>query len=165
MDMNNKKSRNKNLLENPDSHSARNSKEIVVVASGYFNPLHVGHVRYLKEAKKLGTKLIVIINSDKQSKLKGSIPFMNEKERAEIVSSLKSVDEIVLSIDKDKTVCKTLELIKPNIFAKGGDRVLGNIPEKEVCEKLGIKMVFGVGGGKIQSSSWLISKCANGENE
>ncbi len=140
-------------------------KEIVVAVSGYFNPLHIGHVRYLKEAKKLGTKLIVIINSDKQCKLKGSFAFMNEKERAEIVSSLKPVDEVVLSIDNDKTVCKTLESIKPDIFAKGGDRTLDNIPEKEICEKLGIKMVFNVGGGKVQSSSWLISKCINDNNK
>jgi D-beta-D-heptose 7-phosphate kinase/D-beta-D-heptose 1-phosphate adenosyltransferase len=142
-----------------------NSKEIVIVASGYFNPIHIGHVRYLREAKKLGTKLIVIINSDKQCKLKGSFLFMNEKERAEIISSLKFVDEVVLSVDKDKTVCKTLELIKPNIFAKGGDRTLDNIPEKEVCEEFGIKMVFNVGGGKVQSSSRLISKCINGKNK
>jgi len=142
-----------------------NSKEVVIVASGYFNPIHVGHVRYLREAKKLGTKLIVIINSDKQCKLKGSFPFMKEKERAEIISSLKFVDEVVVSIDRDKTVCKTLELIKPNIFTKGGDRTLDNIPERTVCERLGIKMVFNVGGGKVQSSSQLISKCANGKNE
>lgn len=134
------------------------NKEIVVVASGYFNPLHVGHIRYLEEAKKLGTKLIVIINTDKQAKLKGSLQFMGEKERAEIVSALNSVDEVFLSIDKDKTVCRSLEFIKPDIFAKGGDRILDNIPEKEICEKLGIKMVFNVGGGKIQSSSWLLNK-------
>lgn len=152
---------------NPSNKKSKNSKEIVVAVSGYFNPLHVGHVRYLKEAKKLGTKLIVIINSDKQSKLKGSFLFMSEKERAEIVSSLRFVDGVVLSIDKDKTVCKTLELIKPDIFAKGGDRTLDNIPEteREVCQKFGIKIIFNVGGGKIQSSSWLISKCVNGKNK
>ena len=87
---------------------------------------------------------------------------MKEKERADIVSSLKFVDDVVISIDKDKTVCKTLEFIKPDIFAKGGDSTLDNVPEKEACERLGIKMVLGVGGGKIQSSSWLISKCKNG---
>jgi len=150
---------------NPNNKKSKNSKEVVVAVSGYFNPLHIGHIRYLKEAKRLGTKLIAIINSDEQSKLKGSFAFMNEKERAEIVSSLKFVDEVVLSIDKDKTVCKTLELIKPDIFAKGGDRTLDNIPEREVCEKFGIRMVFNIGGGKVQSSSWLISKCVNGKNE
>ena len=147
---------------NPNNKKSKNSKEVVVVASGYFNPLHIGHVRYFKEAKKLGTKLIVIINTDEQVKLKGSFRFMKTEERAEIVSSLKFVDDVVISIDKDKTVCKTLELIKPDIFAKGGDSTLDNVPEKEVCERLGIKMVIGVGGGKIQSSSWLISKYKNG---
>lgn len=140
----------------------KKTKEILVVASGYFNPLHIGHIKYLKGAKKLGTKLIVIVNTDHQIKLKRSLPFMNEKERVEIISALKFVDNVILAIDRDKTVCKTLELIKPDIFAKGGDRTLDNIPEKEICEKLGIKMVFGVGGRKVQSSSWLISKITNG---
>jgi len=133
-------------------------KEVIVVVSGYFNPLHIGHVRYFKEAKKLGTKLIAIVNNDEQVRLKGSISFMNEKERMEIISSLKSVDKAILSIDKDKTVCKTLELIKPDIFAKGGDRTLNNIPEKGICKKLNVKMVFNVGGEKSQSSSRLINK-------
>ncbi|KKK50500.1 hypothetical protein LCGC14_3124390, partial [marine sediment metagenome] len=83
----------------------------------------------------------------------------------EIISSLNFVDEVVLSIDKDKTVCKTLELIKPTLFVKGGDRTLDNIPEREVCEKFGIKMVFNIGGEKVQSSSWLISKCINKKNK
>jgi len=138
--------------------SKRKKKEIVVATSGYFNPLHIGHLRCLQAAKKLGTKLVVIVNSDEQVKVKGSVTFMPEKERMEIVKALKPVDEVILSVDKDLTVCKSLELVKPDIFAKGGDRTLGNIPEVPVCEKLGIKMVFGVGGGKIQSSSWLIKK-------
>jgi len=136
----------------------KKKKEIVVATSGYFNPLHIGHLHCIQAARKLGTKLIVIVNNDEQVKVKGSVAFMPEKERMEIVKALKSVDEVILSIDKDKTVCKSLELIKPDIFAKGGDRILDNIPEVPVCEKLGIKMVFGVGGGKIQSSSWLIKK-------
>jgi rfaE bifunctional protein nucleotidyltransferase chain/domain len=147
---------------NLDNKKSKNSKEVVVVVSGYFNPLHIGHIRYFKEAKKLGTKLVVIINTDEQVSMKGSLRFMKTEERAEIVSSLKFVDDVVISIDKDKTVCKTLEFIKPDIFAKGGDSTLDNVPEKEVCERLGIKMVLGVGGGKIQSSSWLISKCKDG---
>lgn len=146
--MNNKRSNN----------ISQKNKKVIVAASGYFNPLHIGHIRYLKGAKKLGTKLVVIINTDRQAGLKGSFPFMREKERAEIISSLKFVDDVILAIDEDKTVCKTLELIKPDIFAKGGDRTLENIPERKVCRKLGIKMVFGVGGGKVQSSSWLINK-------
>lgn len=135
----------------------KNKKQIVVAVSGYFNPIHVGHIRLFKQAKKLGTKLIVIINTDKQIKLKGSSLFMNEEERLEIVKSIAPVDNAILAIDKDKSVCKTLELIKPDIFANGGDRTRKNIPEVATCKKIGCKMVFNIGkGGKIQSSSWLI---------
>jgi len=136
---------------------ARRNKKTICV-SGYFNPVHKGHIRYLKEAKKLGDRLVVIVNNDKQVKIKGSKPFMDEHERLEIVSAIKCVDEALIAIDKDGTVVQTLKLIKPDIFAKGGDRTLENIPEKEICEKLGIKIVEGVGGGKIQSSSKLLKK-------
>ncbi|MBN2197979.1 adenylyltransferase/cytidyltransferase family protein [Candidatus Wolfebacteria bacterium] len=139
----------------------KRKKPIIVAVSGYFNPVHIGHVRLLNEAKKLGTKLVVIVNNDFQVKLKGSVPFMNEKERIEIISSFIQVDKVVLSIDKDKSVCKTLEFIKPNIFANGGDKTRKNIPEVSVCKKINCKMVFNVGkGGKIQSSSWLLKKVA-----
>ena len=137
---------------------AKRKKEIVVAVSGYFNPVHIGHINYLKVAKSLGTKLVVIVNNDVQVKLKGAVPFMKEKERMEIVAALKPVNRVVLSIDKDRSVCKTLALIKPDIFANGGDRTNDNIPEVAACQKLGIKMVFGVGGGKVQSSSWLLKK-------
>jgi len=127
-----------------------------VCVSGYFNPVHKGHVRYLKEAKKLGDRLVVIVNNDKQVKIKGSKPFMDQQERLEIVSAIGCVDEAIVSIDADETVIETLKLVKPDIFAKGGDRTLDNIPEKEICDKLGIKIVTKVGGGKIQSSSGLL---------
>jgi rfaE bifunctional protein nucleotidyltransferase chain/domain len=126
-----------------------------VCASGYFNPLHVGHLEYLEKAKALGDWLIVIVNSDKQVLLKGSKPFMNQADRVEIIKALECVDQVVLSIDEDKTVCKTLRNLSPDIFAKGGDRTVDNIPEKAVCEELGIKMVFGL-GDKIRSSSELL---------
>ena len=129
----------------------------IVAASGYFNPLHKGHVEYLEKAKLLGDRLVVIVNNDKQRELKGSKEFMDENERAYIVSSLKCVDEVFISIDEDSTVCRSLEAIKPNIFAKGGDRFSTEIPESSVCEKLGIIMVDGL-GEKIQSSSWLLNK-------
>jgi len=129
----------------------------IVCASGYFNPLHRGHISYLNEAKKLGDYLIVIVNNDFQIGLKGSKRFMDEKERCIIVNNLKCVDEVRLSVDMDETVCKSLELIKPNIFAKGGDSTIDNIPEREICEKIGIKMVFNVGEDKIQSSSNLLA--------
>jgi len=133
-------------------------KEIVVVACGYFNPLHIGHVRYLEAAKKLGDKLVVIVNSDYQVKLKGSFPFMPQKERGEIIKALRCVDGVVLSIDKDRTTRRTIQKIHPDIFAKGGDSTPDNVPEMDVCRKIKTKIVFGVGGGKIQSSSWLVKR-------
>lgn len=130
---------------------------ITVCTSGYYNPVHKGHLKLFEEAKKLGDRLVVIINNDEQVKLKGSKVFMDEEERCAIIKALKPVDEVILSIDKDKTIIKTLTMIKPNIFAKGGDSTPNNVPEKGVCEKYGIKIVYGVGGDKIQSSSWLKS--------
>ena len=129
----------------------------IVAVSGYWNPLHRGHIRLFEAAKELGEYLVVIVNNDEQVKLKGSAPFMNEKERMEIIAALAPVDNVILSIDKDRTVCKTLELIKPDVFANGGDRFKSNVPEVEICKKIGCKMVFNVGrGGKVQSSSALL---------
>lgn len=133
------------------------NKNIIVACSGYFNPLHKGHVEYLEKAKTLGDKLVVIVNSDHQRAIKGSKEFMDENERMLIVKALRCVDEVVLSIDTDSTVCKSLEMVKPDIFAKGGDRFANEIPEAEVCYRLGIQMVDGL-GNKIQSSSWLLGK-------
>lgn len=129
-----------------------------VIASGYFNPLHGGHIDYLKEAKTLGDCLVVIVNNDDQVKLKGSTPFMNENERLKIIRSLKFVDLACISIDKDKTVCKTLMSLEFShaLFAKGGDSTPDNVPEINVCKILGIEIVFNVGGKKKQSSSWLL---------
>ena len=124
----------------------------VVATSGYFDPLHVGHLECLELAKQLGYKLIVIVNSDLQAKLKKGKSFMSENDRMKIVSALKCVDEVFLSIDKDKTQCKSLEYLKPNIFAKGGDRMSDEIPESNVCHQLGIQMIDGL-GEKIRSSS------------
>lgn len=135
-------------------------KEIIVAASGYFDPLHVGHVEYLRKAKALGDKLIVIVNNGRQAILKKGYEFMPFKERMEIVKSLKFVDGIFSSIDEDKSVCKSLEAIKPNIFAKGGDRLSSEIPEAEICRKLNIRIIDGL-GDKIQSSSDLIENQKN----
>ena len=133
---------------------------IVVVASGYFDPLHKGHLDYLKEAKKLGDKLIVIVNNDFQASLKKGRSFIPEDQRLAIVKSLACVDEVFLSIDMDKSVCKSLEHLKPTIFAKGGDRTAGEIPEGFICNKLGIKIIDGL-GAKIESSSRLISEASS----
>ena len=132
-----------------------------VVVSGGFDPLHIGHIRYFNEARKLGDELVVILNSDNFLIEKKGYVFMPWSERREIIANLRSVDWVVDCIDKDQTVIKTLELLKPAIFAKGGDRMRENIPEVAVCERLGIKMVFGVGGKKVQSSSQLAEKMKN----
>ena len=131
----------------------------VVAVSGYFDPIHVGHLEYLKMAKSLGDKLVVIINSDYQAGLKKGKSFMPEEDRLEIVQALRCVDEVFLSIDKDKSVCKSLEYLKPNIFANGGDRSLEEIPETAVMKKYNIEMVDGL-GEKIRSSSEITGiKC------
>ena len=125
-----------------------------VCISGYFDPLHVGHIEYINKAKKLGDYLVVIVNNNLQCKLKKGKFFMDENDRVEIVKNLKSVDEVFLSIDSDKTVCKSLEKLKPSIFANGGDRKNYEIPESKVCDMYGIEIIDGL-GDKIRSSSDL----------
>jgi cytidyltransferase-like protein len=139
---------------------AKSKKPIRVAVSGYFNPLHVGHLEMFARAKKLGDKLIAIVNNDVQVALKGSVPFMSEQDRMKIVGALRWVDEVVLSIDKDVTVRQTLAKVRPHIFANGGDRKnLTNVPEYDVCQKFGIAMVDGL-GKKIRASSALIKEAA-----
>jgi len=135
----------------------------VVITSGYFNPLHIGHINLIREAKNLGDFLVVIVNNDEQVRLKGSIPFMSEQERVEIVKALRYADEVILSIDKDRTVAESIKSIAKKhsgdlYFAKGGDRNAGNIPESEslICKEFNIKIINGVGGDKVQSSSGLL---------
>lgn len=137
-----------------------NKKEIVVATSGYFDPLHKGHLELFRKARELGTKLVVIVNNDYQAQLKKGAPFMSEQERIDIIKSLKGVDGVILAVDKDRTVSKTLNELKPDIFAKGGDSTLVNVPEREICQKLGIRLVLGL-GEKIQSSSWLLKAAKN----
>ena len=129
----------------------------VVVASGYFDPIHSGHINYLREAKKLGDKLIVIVNNDKQAKLKKKHYFMPAKERKAIVGAIKYVDGIFVSIDK--SVKKSLTKIKPDIFAVGADNCKDRLAERETCKKLGIKIVDKLAKPSIkQSSSKIIEK-------
>lgn len=136
----------------------------IVVTSGYYNPIHIGHINLMREAKKIGDFLVVIVNNDEQVKVKGSFPFMPEQERVEIVKALSFVDEVVLSADSDKAVSKTLEQIfqryndKKLFFAKGGDSTMENVPELSICEKYNANLILAVGGNKVQSSSWLIEK-------
>lgn len=135
----------------------------VMVVSGYFDPMHDGHIEYFEKAKKLGDKLVVILNNDGQATLKKGKPFMEAKVRKRIVEAIRWVDEVVLSIDEDRSVCKTLEMIAKRypkdelFFVNGGDRNAGNIPEFDVCSRLGIKFVDGV-GEKINSSKQYYTK-------
>jgi len=133
-----------------------------VVISGGFDPIHIGHLRMIQEAAKLGSKLIVIVNNDRFLIEKKGYAFMPIEERIEIINGFSGVYRVVESIDGDMTVCKTLELLakEENIvcFANGGDRKKeSDIPEAEICKKYNIKMEFNVGGSKIQSSSSLVS--------
>ena len=139
-------------------------KRTAVVVSGYFNPVHKGHLDLLENAKSLGDLLIVIVNSDKQRELKGSREFMDEKERLRIIESLKPVDFAMISVDDDRTQNATLKEVWTMfsrafniIFANGGDQTNTSIPEAETCEFLNIKLIDGL-GKKVQSSSWLLKQ-------
>src|SRR3989344_2673254 len=136
-----------------------NQEEInkkVVITSGYFNPLHIGHINLIKDAKKLGDFLVVIVNNDEQV-------------RIEIIKALRYADDVILSVDKDRTVGESLVAVAKKypqsklFFAKGGDRNSENIPEKEtkVCKDFDITLINEVGGGKIQSSSWLLKNATD----
>ena len=126
----------------------------VVLVTGGFDPLHSGHIAYFKAARELGDHLVVGINSDAWLTRKKGKPFMDEADRVRIVDALGIVDEAFLSIDTDKSVCASLDAIKPDIFANGGDRSTGEVPESVVCKKHGIEMIDGL-GDKIRSSSDL----------
>ena len=140
----------------------------VVVISGFFNPLHIGHIDYISAARNLGDFLIVIVNSDEQVETKGSIPFMNEDDRLNIITNIKGVDRAVLAIDKDSSVCQTIReefkrlqndpFFEEMIFANGGDWKQGGVPEDILEEELGVRMFYNTGGDKVQSSSELIKK-------
>lgn len=134
-------------------------EERLVAVSGGFDPLHVGHLRMIQAAKRLGTRLVVVVNGDEFLMRKKGYAFMPLEERMEILRGLRDVDEVVAAVDSDQTVCETLRLVRPHVFANGGDRRdEAEIPEARVCRELGIEMVFNVGGGKVQSSSDLVQR-------
>ena len=137
-------------------------KKKAIIVSGYFNPLHKGHLEYFNNAKALCDELIVIVNSDYQRELKGSKAFQDEEERLLIVSNIKAVDKAVLSVDEDRTVCESIRMLFERhggdydlAFANGGDQNNETIPEIPVCKALGVELIDGL-GDKIQSSSWLL---------
>lgn len=135
-----------------------------VIVSGYFNPLHKGHLELFEKAKELGDLLIVIVNNDKQRELKGSKFFQDEEERIRIIRALHVVDMAWISIDEDYTQNETLKLMVNKFygsmklaFANGGDQNNDTIPERAICEQFNIELIDGL-GDKIQSSSWLLEK-------
>lgn len=157
----------------------RKEKKRVVVVSGGFDPVHIGHVRLFHEAKKLGDELVVILNNDNWLHKKKKLIFMPQEERKELIESFQDVDRVILTSHpknpRDMSVCKELARVRPDIFANGGDRTPQDAktktsslnPEQLLCQKLGIHMAFNVGrGGKVQSSSWILAgyveKAANG---
>ena len=141
----------------------KDKKIITVAISGGFDPIHIGHARMMEDAKKLGDRLIVILNNDNWLNKKKGYAFMPENERAELIRHIRWVDEVVITSHapgaSDMSVAAELRMVKPDIFANGGDRKVGNTPEGDVCAELGIEMAFEVGRGcKVQSSSWLVGK-------
>lgn len=138
-------------------------KKIVVAVSGGFDPIHIGHVRLFERAKALGDELVVILNNDHWLRAKKQHIFMPDYQRKEVIEALRPVDRVLITKHrknpKDMSVRRELRELKPHIFANGGDRKLGNIPEVPVCNEINCTMVFNVGeGGKVQSSSWLLEK-------
>jgi len=138
------------------------AKKKAIIVSGYFNPIHKGHLELFELAKQNADKLWVIVNSDKQRELKGSEYFMDEDERLQIVKAIRYVDYALISQDTDKTQCETLKQFSEMFgevydlaFANGGDQNNDTIPEAEVCKEYGIQLIDGL-GVKIQSSSWLL---------
>jgi D-beta-D-heptose 7-phosphate kinase/D-beta-D-heptose 1-phosphate adenosyltransferase len=139
-------------------------KKKAIIVSGYFNPIHKGHLEYFNNAKALADELFVIVNSDLQRELKGSKEFQKEDERLFIVQNIKAVDKAIISIDKDRTVCESIRAIFEMYgneyelgFANGGDQDNNSIPEAPICKELEIQLIDGL-GDKIQSSSWLLNK-------
>lgn len=137
-------------------------KKRAVIVSGYFNPIHKGHLEYFNNAKALADELFVIVNSDHQRALKGSKEFQKEDERLIIVQNIKAVDKAIVSVDNDRTVCESIRFLFEKYgneydlaFANGGDQDNSSIPESPTCKELGVQLIDGL-GDKIQSSSWLL---------
>jgi D-beta-D-heptose 7-phosphate kinase/D-beta-D-heptose 1-phosphate adenosyltransferase len=148
----------------------------IAIVSGYFNPIHIGHLDYLEGAKAVCDKLIVIVNNDEQVDIKGSTPFMSEEDRVRIVGALKCTDKVVLSRDKDSSVIKTLKHVviqnqangrNTFVFCNGGDRADSNTPEEEFCSNNSYNLTseYNIGGSKTESSSVLINNAAKMQRE
>lgn len=135
----------------------------LVAVSGYFDPIHTGHIELFKLAKNAGglnAKLVVIVNNNEQARMKKCNEFMDEMQRLAIVREMKCVDFAILSCDTDRTVCKSLKSLQPNMFANGGDQTNTSIPESDICKTYNIELIDNL-GDKIQSSSTLIERAKN----
>ena len=133
------------------------NKKLIAISGG-FDPIHMGHVKMIEEASKQGS-VLVILNSDAWLKRKKGYAFMSWKERAYILGNIKGVSMVSNVDDSDDTVCQAIRRHRPNAFANGGDRKENNTPEMQLCEELGIELLWNMGGGKIQSSSSLVNDC------
>jgi cytidyltransferase-like protein len=130
------------------------NKKIVCISGG-FDPVHIGHLRMMQDAAQYGN-VVAIVNSDEWLMRKKGYIFMPFEERCEILRGFECVDATSFVEDLDGTACEALKRLKPDYFANGGDRKVDNTPEMDICEELGIELLWGVGGGKIQSSSTLV---------
>lgn len=132
----------------------KKSGQKIVCTSGFYDPIHPGHIRNILTSKKFGDYLIIIVNGDKQAKRKKGKPFMPVSERAYIVNSIKGVDLVVTYDSDTKLTCtEVIKFIKPNVFTKGGDRTSANTPEAIYLKKIGGEVIYGVGTGKRKESS------------
>jgi len=140
------------------------NRSVAVIVSGYFSPLHIGHLDMIESGARLGDKLIVIVNNNEQQLAKKGKIIIDEKDRLRLVSALRDVDEALISIDQDRTVCQSIRLVAERhrdydlVFANGGDRKSGEVvPEQPICEEFGIRMVFDMGGNEKADSSTRIN--------
>ena len=140
-------------------------KRKTIMVSGGFDPVHVGHIQMIQQASEWGD-VIVIVNSDDWLRRKKGYVFMPWKERVQIMKSIKGVIDATGVNDEDGTVCQAIGYHRPDAFANGGDRKKSNTPEMDLCDELGVQMLWGIGGkNKPQSSSWLVNKAMEQLNE
>jgi len=146
------------IVELADFEDIREDLGRIVCTSLPADPLHPGHISCLMDSTKDGDSLVVIVNGDWFLKRKKGRPFMPLEMRCQIVASIKGVDVVVpFEIEGDMTVCRALEVIRPDVFTKGGDRMdAATIPEWDTCQELGIVIITGVGDSKVHSSSNLL---------